>query len=281
MLKNWRGIGLATAGSLALPLVLGWAVSIPAAGYALAGLAVAAVAGGIVETAREWRRLDRSLEGRCARCGYDLRGHAAPGGRCPECGAEFGIDLPTPPAQAAPPAAGAAVPRANVEIKARARDLPVLERAAAELSGGPPTVLHQCDTFFPCPSGRLKVRRLGPTHGELINYHRADVVGPKRSDYSIVRTDAPDALAAQLGEALGVAGVVRKERRLYLIGRTRVHLDRVEGLGDFVELEVVLTPGESAADGRAVAAELMRRLGIDDGDLVPGAYIDLLLAPRV
>lgn len=45
-------------------------------------------------------------------------------------------------------------------------------------------------------------------------------------------------LQAVLSEALGVQGVVKKERRLYMVGQTRVHLDRVEGLGDFLELEV-------------------------------------------
>jgi predicted adenylyl cyclase CyaB len=89
----------------------------------------------------------------------------------------------------------------------------------------------------------------------------------------------PASLGAVLAAALGVRGVVRKRRRLYLIGRTRVHLDRVEGLGDFIELEVVLGEGEAVSRGEVVAAELADRLGIARSDLVRGAYLDLLVHP--
>jgi predicted adenylyl cyclase CyaB len=70
--------------------------------------------------------------------------------------------------------------------------------------------------------------------------------------------------------------MVRKRRTLYLVGQTRVHLDEVEGLGHYLELEVVLEPEESTEDGAAVAHELMATLGISDEDLEANAYIDLI-----
>jgi len=79
-----------------------------------------------------------------------------------------------------------------------------------------------------------------------------------------------------LSAALGVVGVVRKRRTLYLIGPTRVHLDEVEGLGDFVELEVVLQPDQDVSDGVATAEDLMQKLGIRPTQLIEKAYIDLL-----
>jgi adenylate cyclase class IV len=165
----------------------------------------------------------------------------------------------------------------NVEIKARVRDRVRLAALAASISGGRPTVLQQEDTFFRVPAGRLKLRKLAPARGELIFYRRPDQPGPKSSHYSSSQTSDPDALRDVLAAALGVIGVVRKERSLYLVDQTRVHLDRVDGLGDFVELEVILRPGESEEeDSRRVAAALMRRLEIDPADLVPGAYLDLL-----
>jgi adenylate cyclase class IV len=164
----------------------------------------------------------------------------------------------------------------NVEIKARVCDRHGMGERAASLSGGPPTVLRQEDTFFHVPAGRLKLRKLGPDRGELIFYHRADQPGPKFSDYSISITSEPANLRDVLGTALGVLGVLRKERWLYLVGQTRIHLDRVEGLGDFVELEVVLRWGQSEEQGKAIAADLMRRLEIVSEDLIAGAYLDLL-----
>ena len=73
-----------------------------------------------------------------------------------------------------------------------------------------------------------------------------------------------------------MVGVVRKRRWLYMVGQTRVHLDRVEGLGEFVELEVVLRPDQAEGEGVAIAQDLMARLGIAEGQLVEMAYIDLM-----
>jgi len=73
-----------------------------------------------------------------------------------------------------------------------------------------------------------------------------------------------------------VRATIRKQRTLYLVGPTRVHLDRVEGLGDFLELEVVVGPGQSSAWGVWVAERLMERLEVDRGDLIESSYVDLV-----
>ncbi|XP_062990542.1 uncharacterized protein LOC134403928 [Elgaria multicarinata webbii] len=167
---------------------------------------------------------------------------------------------------------------ANVEIKARVRDLAQLMSNAERLSGSPGCIILQTDTFFSVPHGRLKLRDLQDGRGQLVFYNRPDSKGPKLSHYTISPTDDPTGLAAVLSQALGVQGVVKKERRLYLVGQTRVHVDRVEGLGDFMELEVVLEDRQSAQQGEAVARRLMEELGVKDEDLLTGAYLDLLLA---
>ena len=86
----------------------------------------------------------------------------------------------------------------------------------------------------------------------------------------------PDALAEALTRACGLLGRVRKRRWLLLAGATRIHLDRVEGLGDFMELEVVLRDGQSDAEGAAVAEALMADLGLAEAPRLAGAYLDLL-----
>ncbi len=55
----------------------------------------------------------------------------------------------------------------------------------------------------------------------------------------------------------------------------RIHLDIVEGLGEFVELEVVLGADQSVQEGKTIAERLMASLGISSDDLVEGAYLDL------
>jgi len=164
----------------------------------------------------------------------------------------------------------------NIEWKAPARDFERLQQLAGELAGAPPTLLEQIDTFFNVARGRLKLRRLGPDHGELIHYTRDNRPGPKQASYERAHTDQPDALRALLARALGVRGEVRKSRWLYLCGQTRIHLDEVEGLGRFLEVEVVLQPGQSPADGERIAEEMRRRLGVAAEDLLAVAYVDLL-----
>jgi predicted adenylyl cyclase CyaB len=165
---------------------------------------------------------------------------------------------------------------ANIEIKARASDFAGLRKRTEALSDTPAQVIPQEDTFFNTSKGRLKLRQLAPDHGQLVYYERTDASGPKRSNYSIFETSDPDSLKTALSLALGVRGVVRKKRTLFLVGQTRVHLDEVEGLGDFMELEVVLHPGQSDAEGQAIARDLMTRLGVAENDLLESAYMDLL-----
>ena len=164
----------------------------------------------------------------------------------------------------------------NIEIKARVADLAAVEARAAAIADSGPVDIAQDDTFFACPRGRLKLRELAPGQGQLIHYHRPDQGGPKLSDYVIAPTSDPAALREALTRAYGVAGRVRKHRRLYLAGRTRIHLDRVEGLGDFMELEVVLRAGEDTAGGEAEARRVMQALGVGEADLIEGAYVDLM-----
>ena len=135
---------------------------------------------------------------------------------------------------------------------------------------------RQDDTFFTCARGRLKLRALSADAGQLIFYQRPNHAGPKASCFLIAPTSSPDTVREVLSRAYGQAGRVRKHRTLYRIGRTRVHLDRVENLGNFLELEVVLSEGEPSGPGVEEAHTLMAALGIAPVQLIEGAYVDLL-----
>lgn len=169
----------------------------------------------------------------------------------------------------------------NIEIKARLpQGIEALRPAVRRIAGvrGPERIA-QDDTFFPCAQGRLKLRAFSAHEGELIFYQRTDEAGPKASFYVRSPTASPDTLREVLTLAHGgVSGRVRKRRELWLAGRTRIHLDAVEGLGQFLELEVVLKEGEDEAAGVAEAQALLQQLGIDEGQLLRGAYVDLLTA---
>lgn len=127
------------------------------------------------------------------------------------------------------------------------------------------------------PRGRLKLRQFDDgTPAELIFYQRDDRDGPKASYYTRSPVTNPEAMHALLATALTTRGIVTKERHVYLTGRTRIHLDRVDGLGDFVELEVVLAQEDDEESGHAEAHAMFQTLGVPESDLVAVAYVDLL-----
>ena len=167
----------------------------------------------------------------------------------------------------------------NIEIKARIRDFTRIQALAENLSDTPVQVISQEDIFFHVERGRLKLRILSPDHSQLIFYTRPDQEGPKRSEYYLSHSADPANLRRVLELAYGVRGIVRKTRYLFLTGQTRIHLDDVEGLGHFMELEVVLEQGQGDADGQKIAEELMSALGVERSDLIDGAYMDLLEKP--
>ena len=169
----------------------------------------------------------------------------------------------------------------NIEIKARITSVEQLMPQAASISDSDPHEILQDDTFFTCAAGRLKLRAFADGTGVLIFYQRADEQGPKESFFTTAPTQSPDALRETLTLAYGQSGRVKKHRTLFTVGRTRIHLDCVEGLGDFLELEVMLDEGEAAEFGEQEAYATMVKLGVQQSQLVETAYVDLLAAKPV
>lgn len=169
----------------------------------------------------------------------------------------------------------------NIEIKARLTNPEFVRKTALELSeSGEASILEQEDTFFNCNQGRLKLRvtkNQSDKPAQLIFYDRPDTSGPKHSLYSITPVHDPELLKVTLTQAMGVKGEVKKTRTLVLVGQTRVHIDDVHDLGQFMELEVVMRPEQSMDEGVAVAEDLKKKLGIQETDLLSGAYMDLIL----
>lgn len=198
----------------------------------------------------------------------------------PSCGESFAAKLSTPSetdtSKSINPEKSRIMP-SNVEIKAKVCDPSKFAERAAELSKSEGEIIRQHDTFFNCKQGRLKLRDFMNNSGQLIFYERPDTDGPKLSRYSISPTNNPPSLREVLSDALGVKGEVKKERRLFLIGQTRVHLDTVEGLGNYMELEVVMHPEQTVEEGQQIAEDLMEKLGVSKESLVTGAYMDLIL----
>jgi predicted adenylyl cyclase CyaB len=164
----------------------------------------------------------------------------------------------------------------NVEVKARVESLDALVPGLEELGARFAGQWRMRDVFFAAPEGRLKLRTVEGEGAYLIAYRRRDDTGPSLSEYELVDVADPAALDRALCMVLGRVGQVRKLRSVYIIGRTRVHLDQVDGLGAFMELEVVLEDGEGRGAGEREADRILGILEVAPERLVERAYIDLL-----
>lgn len=146
----------------------------------------------------------------------------------------------------------------NVEVKARVHNIDVLLQKATELCQMEAEVIEQSDTFFKVKNGRLKLRQFKVfssecckygnkylktfffqegTGGELIFYERSNNCGPKVSTYMKSLVNDPLSLKQVLSMALEVEGNISKKRMLFYHNQTRIHIDKVCNLGDFLELE--------------------------------------------
>jgi homotetrameric cytidine deaminase len=165
-------------------------------------------------------------------------------------------------------------PRRNVELKAVDPDpARTLERALAAGAADHGAIVQR-DTYFCVASGRLKLREEEPGEAHLIAYSRRDDASVRVSAYRVV--PAAEGTRAALAETLGIDVVVEKRRRLLLWETVRIHLDEVEGLGSFVELEAVAGDDSDLSHERILVAQLRAELGIGDDTLREGSYADAL-----
>ena len=167
-------------------------------------------------------------------------------------------------------------PQRNVELKAHNPDplnsIAVCQALDAVDSG----IIKQRDTYFEVSNGRLKLREEQPGQAHLIQYHREDAAKERLSAYRIVEIADPETLRTALSEALGVKITVVKARHLFLWQGVRIHLDQVEGLGSFIELEAVTAPGSDLSNEYRLIEALRRAFAIADDQICAISYSDLL-----
>ena len=136
---------------------------------------------------------------------------------------------------------------------------------------------HQVDTYFRTGSGRLKLRE-GNIENNLIGYQRPDKAGPRTSHCILYKTEKGSVLKNILSDAMGVLVVVDKEREIYFIDNIKIHLDRVKGLGTFLEIEAQSEKGDKSEEFlNRQCVQLMNDLGISQNNLLKDSYSDVLI----
>jgi len=166
----------------------------------------------------------------------------------------------------------------NIESKARCADLQRAGAAALGLGATAHAIEQQTDRYFVLDGGRrVKLRVITGVRAELIEYERPESSGVRASDYTVtpVRDEAAGLCLVPKGRPLVV---VRKRREILLLDNVRIHLDDVDGLGTFVELEAVVDAHHDDSACRAQVAKLITALGIAEADLIAASYAELLRA---
>ena len=169
----------------------------------------------------------------------------------------------------------------NVEIKASCEDPErvrgILESNGVDFKG----IDHQVDTYFRVSNGRLKLRE-GDIEQFLIHYDREDKLGPKQSNVTLFSVPPNSTLKDVLVKSLGVLVVVVKQRGIYFIDNVKFHIDQVEQLGSFVEIEAIDVTGSIGKERLMEQCQYyLKLLGINDSHLQAQSYSDLLLSKKV
>ncbi len=168
------------------------------------------------------------------------------------------------------------MPILNIEIKARCNTpdqvRKILEQQNARFIGTD----HQIDTYFKVDKGRLKLRE-GNIENSLIHYDRPNQSGPKASEVALYRSKEGAALKEVLSKVLDTWKIVDKQRSIYFIDNVKFHVDEVQTLGSFVEIEAIDKDGSIGKKKLLQQCEhFMSLLGIKEEDLLDCSYSDMV-----
>ena len=168
-------------------------------------------------------------------------------------------------------------PTSNIEIKARCSDLERVRGIALALPGVEALDREtQIDTYFHTRSGRLKLRQSSVRGAELIPYQRTDEAKARLSLYQRLPVEDAEATRSLMSDLLGVLCEVKKERDVLLWRGVRIHLDQVEGLGEFLELEAVCNDQLTPEEGKRLVEDLLGRFGIESDHYESQSYENLI-----
>ena len=165
----------------------------------------------------------------------------------------------------------------NIEIKAKCSDPTFIRKILTQRNAMLKGTDNQKDTYFKVAYGRLKMRE-GNIEYSLVHYDREDISGPKRSEVLYYHPRKEDLVKQQLIKAIGTLVIVNKKREIYYIDNIKFHIDEVEDLGSFVEIEAIDKTGDIGADKLyEQCKDYLSLFQIDDKDLIDNSYSDMLM----
>jgi len=171
----------------------------------------------------------------------------------------------------------------NLEIKAKVDSLDEVRKKVKGLKAKKVGVFWQKDIYFRVRNGRLKLREIkGLKTAQLVYYERENLPKPKKSYLLIAEVRKPKILKKILEKVLGVLVVVEKRREIYMWKGVKIHLDKVKGLGEYLEFEKpTKNTKKDLEKSRRLLTLLMREANLKKENLEKFSYSDLLLKKAV
>lgn len=164
----------------------------------------------------------------------------------------------------------------NIEIKARCHNPERIEQILQQNNARYIGLDHQIDTYFSIPIGRFKLRE-GNIENSLIYYQREDQKQAKASHFEIAKFMGKTELKSVLNAALGIHKIVDKHRKIFFIDNVKFHIDSIDGLGDFVEIEAINENNRYTSNQlKKQCDHYQELLGIREEDLITNSYSDMV-----
>ncbi len=165
----------------------------------------------------------------------------------------------------------------NIEIKAKTANQNQIREKLTSLGAKFKGIDFQTDTYFNVNYGRLKLRE-GNIENHLIYYERNDSLGLKQSDVILFKSEPNSSLKEILAKSLGIKVEVKKQREIYFIDNVKFHIDKVDSLGAFVEIEAIDMSGQISKEKLYEQCNYYLNLfGISEKDFISVSYSDLIL----
>jgi len=164
----------------------------------------------------------------------------------------------------------------NVEIKARSKGIFRIRELLLQRNARFVGTDFQRDTYFKVKKGKLKLRE-GEIENYVIYYERDEIRGLKKSDVSLIKLDSQSELSNVMKKAFDVLAIVKKRREIYFIDNVKFHLDSIDGLGEFVEIEAKdeqMNLGITLLENQCKF--YMELFKIEFKDLINKSYLDLI-----
>lgn len=133
----------------------------------------------------------------------------------------------------------------EIEVKFKIKDIDAIKRKIKKIGIQYKGRFSLIDTWFDTPNKQLRKKKRGlrlrlQGRKKILTFKRDEILNHLVREAEEIEVDINDSnRIRRIIEGLGFQEdlIIKKEREVWLIGKLEIVLDRVEGLGTFLELE--------------------------------------------